>query len=364
MIRRRNTSLRSRRGSPVVGLCLAVVYCCAVPRVFAQAPEINPGGIVNAASYSAQPGIAPGSLVSLFGRNLAAVTVSASSLPLPTTLAGTSVMIGGVAAPLLFVSPTQINLQFPSRLGPAVTLPVVVATAAAESRPEMVSVVPAAVGAFTFDGGRCGRGAILNLNNDGTYSINSPANSAPPGGIISLFVTGLGDVFFGPADGSAATGPASALFPLLASVGFTGGYSASASILYAGRAPGFAGTDQIICGCPTTHLKPALCPSHSGRRAFLVGSVRLFSCQLRVAAARAGTRPPDCGEERCAGGKQQTSRCLDQSQNRRSQPYSTRSRQAGPGSIHSRVLSSEKDVHAGYPRPLRVRPARTPIRWV
>jgi hypothetical protein len=82
---------------------------------FSQAlPKVDPAGVVNGASY-AQP-IAPGSLVSIFGTNLAATTMTAQETPLPTELAGTSVTLNGIKAPLLFVSPSQINLQAPSSL--------------------------------------------------------------------------------------------------------------------------------------------------------------------------------------------------------------------------------------------------------
>lgn len=73
---------------------------------------------VSAASY-ASGGIAPESLIATFGVNLAAATRVATSLPLPESLAGTMVLIRdslGVEriAPLLYVSPTQINYVAPS----------------------------------------------------------------------------------------------------------------------------------------------------------------------------------------------------------------------------------------------------------
>jgi uncharacterized protein (TIGR03437 family) len=57
--------------------------------------------------------VAPGSLVSIYGLDLAANTQSAGSPPLPFTLSGAMVLIGGQAAPLLYVSPEQINAQVP-----------------------------------------------------------------------------------------------------------------------------------------------------------------------------------------------------------------------------------------------------------
>jgi len=68
--------------------------------------------VVNA---DGQPGpVAPGSIVSLFGSNLAPRAAQASTSPWPKVLETTSVFINGVAAPLGYVSPTQINAQVPS----------------------------------------------------------------------------------------------------------------------------------------------------------------------------------------------------------------------------------------------------------
>lgn len=73
---------------------------------------------VSAASYASQAGVATEAIVSAFGTNLAMETLAAATLPLPTTLAGTSVTVKDSAgterlAPLFFVSPTQINYQIP-----------------------------------------------------------------------------------------------------------------------------------------------------------------------------------------------------------------------------------------------------------
>src|SRR5512135_3485096 len=77
----------------------------------AQTPAVNAGGIVNSASYSTG-GVAPGSVVSIFGTNLADHTASAGSTPLPTSLANvTSVTFNGVTAGLYFVTSSQINAE-------------------------------------------------------------------------------------------------------------------------------------------------------------------------------------------------------------------------------------------------------------
>ena len=73
---------------------------------------------VSAASYDSSIALARESIVSGFGENLAPTTQSASDVPLPTTLAGTTVTVRDNLgterlAPLFFVSPNQINYQIP-----------------------------------------------------------------------------------------------------------------------------------------------------------------------------------------------------------------------------------------------------------
>jgi uncharacterized protein (TIGR03437 family) len=74
---------------------------------------ISSGGVVNAASY-AQTLASGGSIVSIFGTNLASSVQAAKAVQLPRQLGGTSVTVNGIAAPLFYVSPTQINFQAPS----------------------------------------------------------------------------------------------------------------------------------------------------------------------------------------------------------------------------------------------------------
>lgn len=76
---------------------------------------------VSAASYLRAAPVASESIVSAFGVNLASETKAAENRPLPLSLADVSVKIKDrtgteLAAPLFFVSPTQINYQVPPAL--------------------------------------------------------------------------------------------------------------------------------------------------------------------------------------------------------------------------------------------------------
>lgn len=79
---------------------------------------VTAAATVSAASYTGTA-IAPESLASAFGISLATTFKAATALPLPTELEGTSIKVKDSAgteriAPLLFVSPGQINYQIPA----------------------------------------------------------------------------------------------------------------------------------------------------------------------------------------------------------------------------------------------------------
>jgi uncharacterized protein (TIGR03437 family) len=203
---------------------------------------------VNAASWSEI--ISPGSLIAIFGSNLAAGQASASA-PLPLTLAGTSVTVNGVAAPLTFVSPGQLDAQVPSSLTApahsiiAVTITVTTPAGSASIQTGLASGAP---GLFTADSSGCGQAAALNIRPDGAVSVNSPSNSASPGDYIALFGTGFGVSAQPAADGAAATG----LSPLSELPILTVDDAPLPSLAYAGLAPGLAGVDQINFQVPAT----------------------------------------------------------------------------------------------------------------
>ncbi len=234
--------MRKPSTMPRKWLCCFFLLLVPLP---AQKPIISPGGVVNAASLVPvdQPahGVAPGSIASIFGQNLASAAASAQGYPLPLKLNGTSVTVDGVAAPLFYVSPTQINFQVPSSAGAPLygevysKVAVVVATPGGTSDPAAVDMYYKGFGIFTLDGSGCGRGAVLDVSSDGTTSLNSPSNSASPGSYLTFFGTGLGPVYNPPPDG--AVEPSQPLSPSTVFPPVPG--------FFAGRAPGMVGVDQV-----------------------------------------------------------------------------------------------------------------------
>jgi adhesin/invasin len=196
--------------------------------------------VVNGASF--QPGGAPRAIMSIFGTNLSDKTYQATTFPLPTQLGPTSVMVNGVATPLFYVSPLQINFQMPYGV-PATAVSVVVnnqvttanARGLGPSQPHISTLTAVAPGLFVNPDGRA---AALNVD----LSPHTAATPIPAGGYVILFMTGEGPVTPAVADGTPA--PFSPLSLITAPVTVTIG-SKNAVVTYQGLAPGFAGLAQL-----------------------------------------------------------------------------------------------------------------------
>jgi len=147
-------------------------------------PEVNAGGVLNSASYTTQ-GVASGSIVSIFGTNLAASTAAASTVPLPTALSDvTSVAFNGIPAGLYFVSQNQINAQLPFNVLPGQSsgaASIVITRSGGTSAPQSVTVVPASPGIFTTTANGLGQAFA--------YDNTTGALAAPVGAPIGPFTT-------------------------------------------------------------------------------------------------------------------------------------------------------------------------------
>jgi uncharacterized protein (TIGR03437 family) len=140
------------------------------------------------------------------------------------------VMFDNIAAPILYASATQTNVQVPYGISMNSTKLTVQRTGVT-SAPLSVPVVAATPGFFTPDAS--GKGQIAAVNQDHTY--NSAANPAPRGSYISLYGTGEGITT--PASVEGVITPSLPPFPqtyLLSSVTFSG---APATIAYLGETP-------------------------------------------------------------------------------------------------------------------------------
>jgi uncharacterized protein (TIGR03437 family) len=198
---------------------------------------LNPIGIVNSANFAPiTNSVAPGEFVTLFGSNLSSVTLQAQSVPLQTNLGGVQVMVNGRAAPIYFVSASQISVIVPYATTESfATFQVINGT---PSNKVLVYVAPTAPGVYTQPPDGVETAAALHTD----YSLVTPDNPAKVGETLQLFVTGLGAVTPAVADGAVA--PSNPLSVVNAGVAiFVDGQQAQVS--FKGLAPGFVALYQV-----------------------------------------------------------------------------------------------------------------------
>jgi uncharacterized protein (TIGR03437 family) len=209
----------------------------------ARAPALYSGGIVHAASFAPASPLAPGSIVSVFGRNLATGSSGVSTLPLPTSLAGATLTIAGIDVPLFYSSADQINAQLPFELAPNSRHQAVVKTADAITVPETITVASARPGIFTTTQDGKGQGVIMDTAN----RLVDAGNPAAAGDVVVVYCTGLGAT--NPAVRSGEAAPASPLAKVTTPVSVTIG-GQPAVVQYAGLTPGLVGLYQVNVQIP------------------------------------------------------------------------------------------------------------------
>ena len=214
-------------------------------------PNINSGGVVNAASFAAGQGIAAGTIASVFGADLALRPESAAGEPLPVSLGGSNLFFdGSISVPLFFASGTQSNIQIPWELAGRREALLTARIGSGESEPAAVSITEFSPGLFSIDQSGAGQGAILI---SGTSSLAAPAGfragSRPVkrGEFLEIFATGLGSVTNPPASGSAALADPISESMTLPMVTIGG---VRIEPLFAGLAPGFVGLYQVNVEVP------------------------------------------------------------------------------------------------------------------
>ena len=217
-----------------------------------NAPLITAGGVTNAASYaSASPpngGVAQGSYISIFGTGLgpAAGAQAPAGSTLSPTLAGVSVTIANGAATFnvlpTFVAGPQINAIVPSNTPLGVgALTVTYNGVTSASAPVMI--LANALGIFTV--GNTSQGIVQTFPPTaplGDQPLNSNTNTAAPGDYGIVWATGLGaDIVNGQLLPDNAPPPGGQLaVPVTVTID-----GIPAQIPYSGRAPGFAGVDNV-----------------------------------------------------------------------------------------------------------------------
>jgi uncharacterized protein (TIGR03437 family) len=189
-------------GSSPIG-AVAMNVPRSVTALFDAVATIAPTGVQNGAGPTPQTGVAPGSVISIFGSNLASAVATGPASPLAQTLGGTVVQAANRLLPLFFASPGQINAELPADfdLG-AQTL-----TVSAQGQPDVhasFTVVRDAPGLF--EQAVDGKSFAVAMHEDGSaVTVASPAGR---GELLTVYGTG-----FGPTDPMRPVGFAVPLAP-------------------------------------------------------------------------------------------------------------------------------------------------------
>jgi len=227
--------------------------------------------VTDAASFA--PRVAPGSLATIFGTNLADGTQQASGFPLPQTMAGATVYINQASVPLLYVSETQINFQVPSALT-AGTASMYVTRDGGQSAVFQFTVVTSSPAIFQDTSNHAvAQNAVDN-------STNSSTNPVASGAVAVVYLTGQGPVDNTVADGTAtpdsplstATGTASA------TIGGT-----NATVQFLGLTPGYSALAQANIQVPSLA---------TGDYPLVITVGGYVSASVLLSVSGSGTAPP------------------------------------------------------------------------
>lgn len=204
----------------------------------AGVPIVRAGSLVHSASQRGDAPVAPGTLVTLYGSDLAGAPTS-TNVPLPTDVNGTQILLAGQPLPILYSSANQINAQVPYGLPVNTSHQIVVRRGATLSVPETFTVAAAQPGIFTINQQGTGQGVVMGPDQ---ISVADPAKPAVRGQAVVIYCTGLGavtpDVTLG------VPAPSNVLSQTVNPVSVTIG-GKSAPVFFSGLTPGFTGLYQV-----------------------------------------------------------------------------------------------------------------------
>jgi uncharacterized protein (TIGR03437 family) len=199
--------------------------------------------VVSAASGTAP--VAPGSIVSIYGSDLAASAASATTLPLPTSLGGASVTVtdssgAQTALPLFYASPKQINAEIPqSAATGGATLTITTASGSQKAPVTLAAVAPGLFSANQTGAGVAAAQFVADQSNGTQTTVDIFQCSGGAGSCVAVPLDVSGGntalVLYGTGIENRA-----ALSDVTVTIG-----SHTLPATYAGAAPNYAGEDQV-----------------------------------------------------------------------------------------------------------------------
>jgi uncharacterized protein (TIGR03437 family) len=208
-------------------------------------PVTTQAGIVSGAVPVSFTALAPGTIFSVYGSLLADDIVSASTIPLPTTLGNAQVIVAGQPVPLLFVSPGQINAVVPFGLNTNTTQSLLIQRDLALSSPVPVNVAGAQPAVFI--DGTVTLPYVYDYRGTAPAFLVTPSAPAQAGDVLLFYCAGLGVTNPPVADGVAS--PSSPTAQTQSPVTMTIG-GQNATVQYAGLVATLVGLYQVNAVMP------------------------------------------------------------------------------------------------------------------
>ena len=207
----------------------------------APPPTLVTGGILNNLNAKVGAPLAPGTVAGIYGSNIATSPDSPTAVPLPGALDGVEALVGGLDAPLYYISPSQLTVQLPFELAPNRTYSAILVAGNQYSVPQNVDLVPVSPGTVTFSDG-----TLVAQHAD--YTLVDASHPAHPGEALTIYLVGMGGT--NPAVKSGTAAPANPLATVPSQVVVTVD-TQPAVVYFAGLTPGGVGLYQINFQVPS-----------------------------------------------------------------------------------------------------------------
>ncbi|HKW99715.1 MAG TPA: hypothetical protein VJN43_18380 [Bryobacteraceae bacterium] len=213
----------------------------------ATAPSYTSASIVNSATNLAGS-LAPNAIATIYGTDLSYNTAfgpgGVKSGDMPVNLGGASVFVAGMAAPLYYVSPKQINLVIPSWLYPG-DVDLYVSRDGTQGPHVKIHVNDSCPGFFEWEPG-------MIASTDARGAVITKEHPAQAGEVVVLYGTGLGRTNPPAVSDQIDMTAAPIADPSQLRVLVAGTAVPAASVYYAGLTPGIPGLYQVNVKLPSS----------------------------------------------------------------------------------------------------------------